>query len=432
MKAVVVAALGCAVGSVAPLAGQSARPAAPPRSAEAMVRQDLSVLAADSLEGRFTGTPAADAVARYLARRLGELGVTPAPGGWLQEFSIASTVPGVKDIPEAVRPRRGVNVVGVIPGRDPALRNEYVVVGAHYDHLGHGESRSSSLGAAGEIYNGADDNASGTVALLDVARQLGRRPPARSVVLVAFSGEELGLLGSAAYVAHPAVPLEQTVAMVNLDMVGRLRNDRLLVYGSETATEFPALLDSLNAGGRFDLHYSGDGFGRSDQQSFYVAKKPVLHLFTDLHEDYHRPSDDWDKINVAGVAKVAAYTADITRAIADRKTPLTFVFKAPPPPPVAASGQPSSGYGAYFGSIPDMASGGPGVRLSGVRPDSPADKAGLKEGDVLLSIGRFDVPDLQGMTDALRNHKPGDTATVRFRRGATVDSATVVFGRRGG
>jgi C-terminal processing protease CtpA/Prc len=224
--------------------------------------------------------------------------------------------------------------------------------------------------------------------------------------------------------------MEKTVAMVNLDMVGRLRADRLLAFGSETAVEFPALLDSLNRGAKFDLKYSGDGFGRSDQQSFYVAGKPVLHLFTDLHEDYHRESDDWEKINVEGLGRVATFATLLVRTLADRAEPLTFVNKPPPAPVVA--GAASSGYGAYFGSIPDMSVGGPGVRLSGVRPDSPAAKVGLKEGDVLLGLGTFDINDLQSMTDALRALRPGDTVMVRFRRGTTVDSGKAVLGRRGG
>lgn len=400
------------------------------RAAERAVQGDLSVLAADSMGGRLTGSPAADLVARYLAKRFEAVGAKAPAGGWLQEFAIPGDLPGVKDIAEESRPRRGVNVIATIAGRDPSVRGEYVVVGAHYDHLGHGEARSSALGAAGEIYNGADDNASGTVALVEIARQLVAKPPRRSVVLVAFAGEELGLLGSAAYVRTPAVPLERTVAMVNLDMVGRLRNDRLLAFGSETATEFPALLDSLNRVAKFDLHYSGDGFGRSDQQSFYLARKPVLHLFTDLHEDYHRPSDDWAKINVPGLVKVAGFTAAIVRALGDRSAPLSFVFKAPP---VATAGpQPAGGARASLGTIPDMATSGPGVRLSGVTPGSAADQGGLKEGDVLLGIGDFEIADLQAMSDALRAHQPGDTVTVRFRRAGAVQSVTVVLGRRGG
>lgn len=426
MRRFLFAALTLMPGAGSIAAAQGAR-----SSAESAVTADLRFLAADSLGGRFTGTDAALKAARYLARRFREAGAKPGVPGWLQTFTIASDVPGLKQIDLPARPSHGVNVVAVVPGRDRNLKREYVVVGAHYDHLGHGEAKSSSLGDPGQVYNGADDNASGTVALVAIARELARHPARRSVLLVAFSGEELGLLGSAAYVREPAVPLEQTVAMVNLDMVGRLRNGRLLVFGSETATEFPALLDSLNLVEKFDLKYSGDGFGRSDQQSFYVAKKPVLHVFTDLHEDYHRPTDDWEKINVPGLVKVAGFTASVVRTIADRTVPLTFVFKAPAPV-AGLPGQQTSGYGAYFGSIPDMASGGPGVRLSGVRPESPAAKAGLKEGDTLLGIGAFEVTDLQAMTEALRHHKPGDTVMVRFRRAGVMDSAAAVLGRRGG
>jgi hypothetical protein len=392
-------------------------------------RADLRFLASDRLAGRFTGTVESDSAAAYLARRFRAVGARPPAGGALVRFSIAPGVPGLMDMPAAERPTHGVNVVGVIRGRDPALREQVVVVGAHYDHLGRGQSHQGSLApdSAGSIHHGADDNASGTVGLIEIARRLARSPPKRSVIVVAFSGEELGLLGSAAYVRNPVVPLVRTVAMLNLDMVGRLRDDRLLVFGSETATEFPALLDSLNRGAHFALAYSGDGYGRSDQQSFYVAGKPVLHFFTDLHEDYHRPSDAAEKVNVAGLVKVADFAADVARALADRAVPLTFVVKPPPPAPTVASG---SGYGAYLGSVPDMSGGGPGVRLSGVRSGSPAERAGLKGGDVLLRIGRFEVTDLQAMTTALRAHRAGDTAVVVFKRDATVDSTVVVFGQR--
>jgi C-terminal processing protease CtpA/Prc len=250
------------------------------------------------------------------------------------------------------------------------------------------------------------------------------------VLLIAFSGEELGLLGSTAYVRAPAIPLDRTYAMINLDMVGRLRNDRLLVFGVLTAKEFPALLDSLNRKARFDLKTSGDGYGPSDQQSFFVAKKSVLHLFTDLHEDYHRSTDDWDKINYGGLERVAVFTADLARVLGNRTAPLTFVDAAPAPAHAAGSSS-GSGYGAYFGSVPDMSGGVEGVRLSGVRPDSPADRAGIKAGDVLLEMGGTPVPDLQAMTDVLRSHQPGDTIAVVFRRGTVVDTTRAVLGKRG-
>lgn len=402
-------------------------PCSVPGSADRTLQANIRFLAGDQLEGRFTGSQAGGKAAAYVSRQLARAGARPGVPGWQQSFSIPPDVPALRGVPAELKPATAANVVALVRGSDPEYRGEAVVVGAHYDHLGRGVT--GSLGEAGEIHNGADDNASGTTALIEIARRLAACPPKRSVVIVAFSGEELGLLGSAAYVKNPAVPMEKTVAMVNLDMVGRLRNDRLLVFGSETATEFPALLDSLNGSAKFDLKYSGDGFGRSDQQPFYLAGKPVLHLFTDLHEDYHRPSDDWDKINVPGLERVSAFATDLVRAIADRTRPLTFVNK--PPPPVV-SGSATSGYGAYLGSIPDMGVGGPGVRLSGVRPESPAAKAGLKEGDVLLGIGSFELTDLQAMTEALRSHGAGDTVMVRYRRGSAVDSVRVVLGRRPG
>ena len=398
--------------------------------AAAQVAADVRFLASDALEGRFTGSLGADRAATYLARRFAAVGAKPGVPGWRQAFPIAPDAPALAPIPPERRPAAGANVVAIVPGTDRALRDEAVVVGAHYDHLGRGALGAMDPAAGDLIRNGADDNASGAAALLEIARRLAARPPRRSVVIVAFAGEELGLLGSAAYVKAPVISIERTVAMINLDMVGRLRNDRLLVFGSETAREFPALLDTLNQVAHFDLHYSGDGFGRSDQQSFFLAKRPVLHLFTDLHEDYHRATDDADKINGPGLARVAAFAADLVRILADRVAPLTFVDRAPP---VEAAGVArTGGYGAYLGTVPDMSGGGPGVRLSGVRPSSPADQAGLRADDVLLRIGRFLVTDLHAMTDALRGHQPGDTTMVVYRRGGVMDSVRVVLGRRGG
>lgn len=390
---------------------------------------DVRYLAADQLGGRLTGSPGADSAAQYLADRFAQAGLQPSSQGWFQDFEIS------KDAPAVAQARlgavRGRNVIGVLPGRDPVLRNEIVIVGAHYDHLGLGGPGSGALDQdlAGQVHNGADDNASGAAALVHIAGRLAQDPPARTVVFIAFSGEELGLLGSAWYVKHPLYPLPSTYAMVNMDMVGRLRNRRLIVYGVETAKEFPAILDSLNWYAGFDLRKQGDGYGPSDQQSFFIAKRPVLHLFTDLHEDYHRASDDWNKINADGLLRVADYTAGIVRALANRAAPLTFVDAAPPDPhagPVAVT----SGYGAYLGTIPDMTENPGGVRLSGVRAGSPAERGGLAEGDILVRIGEMDVPDLQAMTDALRSHKAGDVVDLVYLRDGNRRTARVTLGTR--
>ena len=405
-----------------------ALPAAAQSTADAVaLLNDVRYLSDDRLGGRLIGASGADSAAEYLARRFRQAGLRPSPSGWFQPFTVAPDAPAAAHT--GIGGAVGKNVVGVLPGRDPALRNEIVVVGAHYDHLGPGTFGALDPDSAGRVHNGADDNASGTSALIHIARKLASAPPARTVVFLAFSGEEEGLLGSDYYVKNPLFSLARTYAMVNMDMVGRLRDNRLLVYGTATAQEFPALLDSLNTLARFDLRGSGDGWGRSDQSSFYRAGKPVLHLFTDLHEDYHRTTDDWEKINADGLAQVADFTAEIVRALADRRAPLTFVNV---PPPQAATGAPAPGYGAYLGTVPDMSENPGGVRLTGVRAGSPAEKAGLRGNDIITRLGETVVSDLQALTGALRQHKPGDVVELRFLRDGAEQRVSVTLGTRGG
>lgn len=427
-RSLVLPSLLLASVAAAPLHAQATATSSPLPTATArleVLRQDASFLAGDALAGRLTGSPGADTAAEYVARRFREAGLQAPPNGWFQPFTVAADAPAA--VHAGVGGVAGKNVIGILPGRDPALRNEVVIVGAHYDHLGLGGSFALDPDSTGAVHNGADDNASGTVALLRIAERLRAARPARTIVFIAFSAEELGLLGSAHYVREPVYPLAVTRAMVNLDMVGRLRNDRLIVYGSATATEFPALLESLNREHGFALHHEGDGYGRSDQSSFYAAGVPVLHMFTDLHEDYHRATDDWEKLDLAGLARVADYTAAVVGAIANRPAALTFV-NLPPPQPKAGGG----GYGAYLGSIPDMAGGVRGVRLTGVRKDSPAELAGIQAGDVIIRIGASEVADLQGMTDALREHKPGDVVDIVVLRDGAERTCRVTLGRRGG
>ena len=392
---------------------------------------DIRALSDDKLAGRMTGSAGADSAAAYLARRFEEVGLQPAAGGWFQTFTVAKEAPVAQHA--HVGGLRAKNVIGLLPGRDPVLRNETLIVGAHYDHLGLGGFGSLDSDSSGQVHNGADDNASGAAMLVQLAGRLSRQPPARTVLFIAFSGEELGLLGSAHYVKHPIYPMSGLLAMVNLDMVGRLRNKRLIVYGVGTAKEFPALLDSLNWHSGFDLKAQGDGYGPSDQSSFYAAGKPVLHIFTDLHEDYHRTTDDWEKINRQGFDQVAEFTLGVVTALANRPGRLTPV-EASPPQHSAGTTAPllTPGYGAYLGTIPDMTENPGGVRLVGVRAGSPAEKAGLRGDDVITRIGAMDVADLQAMTDALRSHKPGDTVDIVIRRGSQTTTVRATLGTRGG
>lgn len=384
------------------------------------VLADVRFLADDAQDGRGVGTAGLGRAAAYIHDGFRRAGLQAS----FQDFTIPRDAPAVLHTTLGGAAAR--NVVAIIPGVAPALKGQVVVIGAHYDHLGLGGFGALDTNKA--VHNGADDNASGTAALLEIGRLLAGRRPARSIVLVAFSGEELGTLGSSYFVQHPIpVPIDSMYAMLNMDMVGRLRSARLLALGAGTAREFPALLDSLNTPARFDLRASGDGWGPSDHAVFYAARRPVLHFFTDLHEDYHRASDDWDKLNIGGIAQVAQFVADLAVTLANRSGALTFVDA---PRPQAAAG--GSGYGAYLGTIPDMSGGGvsDGVRITGVRAGSPAESAGLQAGDVITALGEKKITNLYDMTDALRAHQPGDTVVIVSKRDGVERRATVVLGRR--
>ena len=410
---------------IASLAAQDTLPPAARR-----VLTDVQYLANDAREGRGIGTRGIDDAARYIADAFKRAGVAPAgpDGSYFQPFVIPPDAPAV--LHTTFGGVKTQNVVAVLPGSSAALRGQVVVIGAHYDHLGYGGFGALDPDSTGKVHSGADDNASGVAALLEVARLLHARRPARTVVFIAFSGEELGTIGSAYFVKHPLVePVDSIYVMLNMDMVGRLRKDRLLAMGAATAQEFPGLLDSLNRkeGARFDLRASGDGWGPSDHASFFAVKRPVLQFFTDLHEDYHRTTDRWQKINAVGLARVAAFVADVGWSLATRPVPLTFVDAAPPQ--MAAGG---SGYGAYLGTIPDMTGSPGGVRLVGVRAGSPAEQAGLKAGDVLTGMGSKTIANLVDMTEALRSHQPGDTVTLAVTRGGSAIRLNAVLGKRGG
>jgi len=423
-----IVASGCRPGRVAGRVAVSVATTAD----SALIRRDVAWLADDAREGRATGSAGNGAAADFIAARFAALGLEPAarvcaaacPDGWFQPFTARVIARQRAGLPFELPAR---NVIGVVPGTDPTLRGEFVVIGGHYDHLGRDTTGALDPDARDAIRNGADDNASGTVAVLELARLVARTPLKRTAVFVAFSGEELGLLGSQHFVETSPVPLGRVQAMFNFDMVGRLDGGRLQVFGTATAAEFPSVLEAANRAYGFQLTTGGDGFGRSDHASFYAKDIPVLHFFTGTHADYHRASDDASGINAAGEAKVVDFAFALLRDVGDRPARLTFVRV---PAPVAA--QPRAGRGAYLGSIPDMAAGdGTGLRLTGVRAGSPADDGGLKAGDVIVEFGGRPVTDLYAYTDAIAAFAPGDTVQVVVRRAGQRVALTVVLGRRG-
>jgi Peptidase family M28/PDZ domain/PA domain len=316
------------------------------------------------------------------------------------------------------------NVVGVLDGAGP-LADETIVVGAHYDHLGLGGANSGSLAPwTIDIHNGADDNASGAATLLEVAQRLSTRPkkPRRRIVFIAFTGEERGLLGSARYTREPRFPLEKTIAMFNLDMVGRLNDDKLDVYGTGTAKEFDPLVERLSQEHGFKLSKHAGGFGPSDHSSFYSKKIPVLHLFTGSHTDYHRPSDDTDKLNITGMRRVADILVDLIQATDSTEMRPSYVEIRRVE--VLGGDRPSFGsMPAYPNPVKD------GVLLEMVRENTPADKAGIKGGDVLVKFGDYKITVLEDFQNALVQHKPGDQVKVTVRRGQEVIELDVTLAR---
>ena len=307
---------------------------------------------------------------------------------------------------------RAANVVGVLPGRDDRVGDEAVLIGAHYDHLGRGGQGSLAPEATGRVHPGADDNASGVAAVLGLARAFvhaGGAP--RTLVFAAFAGEEMGLLGSAHYVRRPAHPLERTVLMLNLDMVGRPRERTLYVGGVDSGAGLRALVQAQ--AGPLALRLRGDPYGPSDHASFYAAGRPVLFLFTGAHGDYHRPTDTWDRIDTDGLADVTAFAARVVDAVAGAATPPAYARVSAPG---GSSGR-AAGYGPFFGVVPEFGeSGHPGVRVSGVRAGSPADRAGVRQGDVIVAFAGLTVRTLEDFTFALRGRRPGDRVEVTVLR----------------
>ena len=338
--------------------------------------------------------------------------------------------------PRAVEAR---NVVALLPGFDPTLADEVLIIGAHYDHLGLGGEGSLDPDALGVVHNGADDNASGTAGLIEIARRLaqGDRRPARSVLFLAFTAEEKGLWGSAHYVRNPLLPITQTVAMLNMDMIGRLEGRTLTVMGVGTAEEWTDVLQAANQSTArpISIATSPDGFGPSDHSSFYGEGLPVLHFFSNTHVDYHRPSDDWDKVDIEGLGQIVDLVSEVALDLAGVSGSDERISLTPIEPDAVAHGQPSSsttggGYGPYLGTIPDMVPDDSGLRLTGVREGSPAAEAGIRGGDIVVEFGGREVGDIYAYTYALQDHEPGDAVEIVVLRDGERLTLTAVLGDR--
>ena len=357
-------------------------------------------LASEHMRGRGVGTHELDEAAQYIADAFEKAGLVPAAsgGGWFQVWEEAGG-PGRK-------PVKLVNVVGVLPGTKSP--DQLVVLGAHYDHLGLGWP-DVRQGNAGQVHNGADDNASGVAVLLELAQVLGgRHKPRRSNAIVAFSGEEWGRKGSRSYVRSLRRPV---FAMVNLDTVGRLEGKKLTILGSGTASEWRHIAMGVGYTTGVEAVCVPQDPGGSDQVSFHEAGVPAVQVFTGPHADYHRPTDDVDKIDADGLAKVATFVREMLVYLGDREAPLTGTVGAGPAKPAGGSRRVS------LGTMPDFAFPGPGVKVGSVLDGSPAAKAGLETGDILLAIDDEELADLRTFSKVLKRHRPGDVIRIKIRRG---------------
>jgi len=385
-------------------------------SAERMLR-DIVRLSDASMQGRGLGTPALDRAAGYIAEQLRAAGLQPGADdgkAWLQAWR--AEVPGIG---AAVALS---NVVGVLPGSDPDRAGESLVIGAHYDHLGLGE-QGGSASDRGLIHPGADDNASGVAVLLELARTLAGKPQPRSIVFVAFTGEETNLLGSRHFTENAArYPVNKMIAMVNLDTVGRLGERPLLALGAGTAAEWVHILQGAGYVAGVPVKPVADDIGSSDQTSFIEAGVPAVQLFGGAHADFHRPGDTAEKIDTAGLVKTAQVLREVAVYLAGRRDALNSG-----PGGAQRNHTTRSAPGerrVSLGIVPDYAVSSDGVRIAEVRAETPAAQAGLQVGDVISALNGTPVHDLREYTQVLQELAPGDAVEIQYRRAAVVHRLT--------
>ncbi len=394
------------------------------------IKADIEWLASPEREGRGAGSRGLDAAADYIAQRFAALGLRPiSPGAegadrYFQPFSM----PGETGAPVAAK-----NVIAVLPGTNPALRGQSLIVSAHYDHLGFGWP-DARAGAKGQLHPGADDNASGVAVMLELARLIAPSKPERSVIFAAFAGEEAGLRGARDYVkevqaADAPFALSGIIADLNLDTVGRLGDGKVTVFGTGSAREMPFIFMGAGATTGIPVQTVPGDVAASDNAAFVEAGVPAVQLFASIATDYHRPSDTADKIDEAGLGKVAAVLKEAVDYLAERTEPLHFsgdVAAAQSPAPFS----PNATRRAATGIVPDMTDQGEGVRVGSVQPGSGAENAGLKPGDRLLALGGVKIAGLHALADALRDLQPGQAVAVEFAREKAVLNGTLLLGER--
>ena len=379
---------------------------------------DVEYLSSDELEGRSTGSKGEELAANYIEKRFKELNVEPiGENGYFQEFSFKQkshphdTISTSDSIQE--NSITGKNVIGFIDNKSINT----IVVGAHYDHLGFGGEGSLYKSDSLKIHNGADDNASGVSLMLDLAAKL-KDNNNNNYMFIAFSGEELGLLGSNFFVKNPTIDIKSINYMINMDMVGRLNNENTLaVYGLGTSPIFKQTIKSNNK--NFKIIENESGVGPSDHTSFYLNDIPVLHFFTGQHSDYHKPSDDSELLNYEGINLISDFIYSIISDLNDNgKLPFRETKN---------ESQETPRFKVSLGVIPDYLYDGKGMRIDGVSKGKPAEKAGFQKGDIVIKLGDEEVTDMMSYMKALSKFENGDKVDVQISRKNELSIKKVTF-----
>ena len=372
------------------------------------IQDDVAFLASDELEGRQTGTEGEKKALAYISKRFKELGLSAkGTNGYIQPFSFKPKTNPHEEVKFDVNGDGTITGNNVIGFFDNKAENT-VIIGAHYDHLGYGGEGSLFRDTIKAVHNGADDNASGVALLLNLAKKLKDKNTKNNYLFMAFSGEEMGLLGSNYFVKNPTIDTKTVSYMINMDMVGRMKKDSsLAVYGTGTSPIFKQVLKAHN--NDFKLIQNESGVGPSDHTSFYLADIPVLHFFTGQHSDYHRPSDDIETLNYEGMAKISNYIFDIISDLDDNGK---LAFRK-----TKNESDKTPRFRVGLGVVPDYLFDGKGMRIDGVSDDKPAQKAGLKKGDIVIQLGDSLVTDMMSYMRALSTFKKGDKTKVVVQRG---------------
>ncbi|WP_347923271.1 M20/M25/M40 family metallo-hydrolase [Pontimicrobium sp. SW4] len=386
---------------------------------ENKIKEDVAFLADDKLEGRGTGTNGEKAAADYIAKRFKDLGLEgKGTNGYFQDFTFTP-----KTDPHSEAKFTTVNEDGSITGRNVLgfidnNASQTVVIGAHYDHLGYGGEGSLDRSEEKAIHNGADDNASGVAVMLNLVSKLKETNTNNNYLFMAFSGEEMGLLGSNYFAKNATIPTDSINYMFNMDMVGRLKADSTLaVYGVGTSPYFKQVISSSNKD--FKIIENESGVGPSDHTSFYLVDIPVLHFFTGQHEDYHKPGDDSEKLNYDGMNLISEYIFDIITDLDDNGK---LAFRK-----TKNESEETPRFKVGLGVVPDYLYDGEGMRIDGVSEDKPAITAGLKKGDVIVKLGDSTITDMMSYMRALSVFEAGNTTKVTYKRDGKEATAEIKF-----